>query len=44
LIGTDASFASLMPDPVGVLREAADGNEAVVQQIGDINARALFWR
>jgi hypothetical protein len=26
------------------LREAADGNEAVVQQIGDINARALFWR
>jgi len=44
LLGTDASFRSMMPDPVGVLREAADGNAAIVNQIGDTNARALFWR
>jgi aminocarboxymuconate-semialdehyde decarboxylase len=44
LLGTDASFASLMPDPVGMIRAAADGNEAIVNQIGDTNSRALFWR
>ncbi len=44
LLGTDASFRSMMPDPVGVLREAADGDEAVVTQIGETNAKALFWR
>jgi hypothetical protein len=34
----------VMPDPVGLLRETASGNAAVVKQIGDANARALFWR
>jgi len=44
LIGTDASFASLMPDPVGIVRQAVDGDEKLVKLIGDTNARALFWR
>ena len=42
LIGTDASFASLMPDPVGMVRQAVDGDEKLVKLIGDTNARALF--
>ena len=36
--------AKAWTDPAFKQRLLADGNEAVVQQIGDINARALFWR
>lgn len=42
LIGTDCSFLSATPTPVSDLRAAADGDETVIQQVGETNPAQLF--
>jgi aminocarboxymuconate-semialdehyde decarboxylase len=43
VIGTDCSFPSATPDPVGEL-EAAVGDEEAFRLIADGNAERLFWK
>jgi aminocarboxymuconate-semialdehyde decarboxylase len=44
LIGTDCSFLSATPAPMDELREAANGDQKIIDQISDTNAEALFWK
>lgn len=43
LIGTDCSFLSATPDPIGELTEATKNDPAAFTAVSEDNARSLFW-
>ena len=44
MIGTDASFVSIMPKPVQMVREAVRGNEDDLRRVGETNPLRIFPR
>lgn len=43
LIGTDCSFLSCTPSPMGELREALGNDAAAIKAISEANAYEMFW-
>jgi aminocarboxymuconate-semialdehyde decarboxylase len=44
LIGTDCSFPSCTPSPMGELREALGGDTAAIKAVAEVNAYEMFWK
>jgi aminocarboxymuconate-semialdehyde decarboxylase len=44
LIGTDCSFPSCTPSPMGELREALGNDTAAIKAVAEVNAYEMFWK